>query len=386
MLYYRFRSPSELSFKELLYSEIYFASTEECNDPFDSRSFYEFGADQERWRSLFELSLGKIAVTYPSAASCAAAEVVKKGSLTFDEVMSMNFAEVLRVATNNGDPFLLEVVTASLARIFELYKPASNYFVSFSKRSDEPLMWSHYAGRHEGYCLVFRSVDGALHQNPLAKKTFIRRNTPNSFSPSISHGISDLFQFRDIEYKNTVEHLNAFDLFPQSVAMKSLSEEERIRLVAKQEEQYFQKHESWGYEEESRITLRAPMPWLLGDRFEYAPQERLFQYEPSQLVGVILGARMSKSNKDRISQIVEERSEHIDKHTSYKRIMFDFLLQEAKLSMRHRRLEITPLQFVGAVNSVKPDDEKFDLTYERWKAGGGIEFDGNKSTRVWIPD
>lgn len=386
MLYYRYRSPSELSFKELLYSEIFFSSTEECNDPFDSKTFYEFQPDQQRWEKLFELALGNLAKLIPDAAANAATKMVKRGTITLDEAMSMDFASHLRIATKIDDPFFLSAASASIMRLFELYKPESNYFVSFSRRCDEPLMWSHYAGRHEGYCLIFRSVGGALYQNALALKTSARREAPKSFSPFISRAIPDRFKFCNVEYKETVEHLNAFDRFPETVAMKVLSDTEAVELTLKQNAQYFQKHESWSYEEETRITLRAPEPWLFQDRFEYSHQERLFQYEPSQLVGIILGARMSESHKKRILQILEERDDRISGHTSYKRILFDFLLQEANLSTRHRQLDIAPLQFIGRVNTAKPGEPKFDSAFERWKTGCGIEIDGNRATSVQILD
>ena len=39
MLYYRYRSGSELSIKELIYDELYFASQAECNDPYEGKIF-----------------------------------------------------------------------------------------------------------------------------------------------------------------------------------------------------------------------------------------------------------------------------------------------------------------------------------------------------------
>ncbi len=56
MLYYRFRTFSELTLKELLYNEMYFASPEECNDPFDSKTFYTFPSDKYRWSKLILLA------------------------------------------------------------------------------------------------------------------------------------------------------------------------------------------------------------------------------------------------------------------------------------------------------------------------------------------
>ena len=384
MLYYRYRPVSEMSFKELLYSEIYFTTTEECNDPCDSKSFYEFSADNERWVNLFELAVGNLNQLFPDISTQLAESLCRRCPITFDEAMSLDYWEILDQETKICDPFLKNVVIQNITRIYELYKPESRYFASFSKESTEPLMWAHYGSRHEGYCLIFRSINGFLLQNPSASKTSVCRKTPNSFSPTISNSIPDKFAFRDIEYENTVSHLNAFDLFPQSIAMKSLSEGERITLCTKQESQYFVKHSSWSYEKEARVTLRAPLSWLFGERIDYSNQERLFHYEPSQLVGVIFGARMPHSNRARIIEIITERSDRISRQTNYKRILFDFLLQEARLSSRHRSIDINPIGFLGNGGTCKPNEKEFELKLERWNRGEGIEIDGNRATRVTV--
>ena len=60
MHYYRFRSSGELAIKELMYDEIYFTSTNKCNDPFDGKAFLSFEADIDRWRHLLELAWSKL--------------------------------------------------------------------------------------------------------------------------------------------------------------------------------------------------------------------------------------------------------------------------------------------------------------------------------------
>ena len=56
MLYYRYRPFSELSLKELMYDELFFASAEECNDPHECWDFLAFPADYDKWRRLLELA------------------------------------------------------------------------------------------------------------------------------------------------------------------------------------------------------------------------------------------------------------------------------------------------------------------------------------------
>ena len=55
MLYYRYRPFSELSLKELMYDELFFASAEECNDPHECWDFLAFPADYDKWHRLLEI-------------------------------------------------------------------------------------------------------------------------------------------------------------------------------------------------------------------------------------------------------------------------------------------------------------------------------------------
>ena len=57
MFYYRYRSGSELSVKELIYDELYFASREECNDPYEGKTFATFSADKDLWNNLINEAL-----------------------------------------------------------------------------------------------------------------------------------------------------------------------------------------------------------------------------------------------------------------------------------------------------------------------------------------
>ena len=55
MLYYRYRSGNELTMKELIYDEMFFAAAEECNDPYEGRFFAEFPKDEEKWKKLIDV-------------------------------------------------------------------------------------------------------------------------------------------------------------------------------------------------------------------------------------------------------------------------------------------------------------------------------------------
>jgi hypothetical protein len=369
-----------------MYDELFFASTSECNDPFDGKSFYEFSSDTDSWIRLLQFGLGKQCDQYHKCVSKIAAEFSSSCPLTFDEASSFDFVTLFLRATDNSNWLFATAAANAIQRVFQLYKPPTRYFASFSRVCDEPLMWSHYATRHEGFCLVFRSLEGALRQHPQAIKKSMRRTTPEGIASSMSFHIPERFLFQDVSYVPAVEHLSAFKLFPESVSGPVSSEEERNQIASAQAKQFLQKHHSWSYESESRLMLTTPTPWLFGDRFEYSVQERLFHFEPTQLVGIILGARIREDHKNRLFQILDERIERLARQTSYKRIIFDFLIQEARLSSRHREIKIDPVKMLGLTGPVVPGDAKFNPMYSQWVEGWGIEFDGGSARRVQILD
>ena len=57
MFYYRYRSGSELAIKELIYDELYFASREECNDPYEGKTFAAFSKNEALWSNLINEAL-----------------------------------------------------------------------------------------------------------------------------------------------------------------------------------------------------------------------------------------------------------------------------------------------------------------------------------------
>lgn len=384
MLYYRFRSPIEINFKELLYDEIYFVSTDECNDPFDSKTYYEFGRDVEKWSKLLNRAVGNLNGMKPNVVDKVAKSISDVSPITFNDVLSTDFTPFFLKAMKDQESLLATEASYRVNSLLRMYKPTSSYFVSFSKVNDEPLMWSHYAARHEGFCLIFRAVDGVLKQNPINAKTTIRRITPNGLAPSMGHGISESFNFLDVSYPTSTEPLCAFSRFPASVAGQPSSEEERVRMASEQENQYLHKHISWEYEAESRLTLKPPIPWLFGEHYDYTPQERLFHFEPTQLVGIIFGARMSQKNKNRIYEILAERQNRISRSVNYKRVIFDFLLFESTLSTHQREIEIIPHRILQLSECIEGTDPKFDQRYKQWSEGWGMELDGNKCSRVQV--
>ncbi len=383
MHYFRYRPYSEMALKELMYSEMFFSSPEECNDPFDSKTFYVFGANKEKWTKVIELASQRIKfLVPPQLLNQLSDHICKQCPLSFDEATKKDF--FIEFSTSDANTKLIVGYLAKIIQeLLKVYLPSTRYFVSFSGTNDEPLMWSHYADKHKGFCLVFKSIDGALNLSPNYKKDSIRRQTQNGIANEMSFGLPESFKFGNIDYKADVEFLDAFSHMPAYVSADVISEEERLKLVAEQESHYLQKGQSWFYENESRLILPPPPSWLFGEHIEYTKQERLFHYEPSQLVGIIYGARMTVEDKNRIREILKERKNYIDRVANYKRIMFWFLEFEAKLSPNQRKVEIEPLNILS-YKAIPLEDENFERLYSEWKDGVGHEVENSSSKWVKV--
>lgn len=383
MHYYRFRPYSELSLKELLYSEMYFASPEECNDPFDSKTFYRFPNDFQKWMRLLQLVTEQTKIQLDQKYLILLAEhICKKCPLSSEKIVQESlFKDFIHPELNNFA--ILEAIYRSACRIVQLYQASVPQFVSFSKVNNEFLMWSHYADSHKGYCLIFKAIDGRLFQSHIHRKRSIHRKTPLGFASDMSYELPKSFPFVDIAYKSEVEHLNAFLYMPVYVTGDANSEEERLSIIDQQQSHCSQKGLGWQYEKESRLILHPPPSWLFGENVYYSRQERLFHYEPSQLVGIIYGAQMSQDNRNRIHELLQERKDWIDLNNHYKRTVFRFIEFEARLSSNQRDVDIHPLS-IDLSTKFYPADKDFGRLYKEWKEGIGFEREGNKSTRIKV--
>lgn len=166
MFYFRFRPLTELSLKELMYNEMYFASTEECNDPFDSKAFYTFDKDIERWVNYILLALSNVVPRPPITGEQLQAYtefLCEKCPLTFSDLIEEDILSDYPVESVE-DKFIIGILRKSIPKIAELYKPSQRYFVSFTKDPEEPLMWAHYANKHYGFCLIFKTINGTIKQ------------------------------------------------------------------------------------------------------------------------------------------------------------------------------------------------------------------------------
>lgn len=387
MHYYRYRPASEISFKELLYDELYFCSPAECNDPFDSKAYYQFSEDIESWKRLVTFALGQTRNRPENSSDVdAIASVFARCSpFSFEDVMKREFFDSVseHLPLNENRVSIFNAVYA-VSLVIQRYRPSSANFVSFSRANNEVLMWSHYAANHAGFCLIFKSIDGKLSQCPVRARKSVSRSTPGGFAPQMSLGLPLDFPFEKVEYMPTVETLDAFKRFPSFVVGKELPEEERLKLAREQSEQLFHKHLGWSYEKEWRLSLKQPEAWLFGDHYDFSPNERLMHYEPTQLVGLIYGCRTTEANKGRLSEIVTERMDRIASSTDYPRTIFDFAIHQAELAPNAREVTIKPLEIVGLGAPLKADDADFPRKYSDWSEGRALRFAGGGCSKVKV--
>jgi len=379
MHYYRFRSDSELSFKELIYNEIYFSSPEECNDPFDSKTFYEFPHDTERWRRLLDQSLHIQDKDFKDwLLNELVAHILKLPVMTLEKLMNESFLNLPPLNTKMQQKTLIDI-EKSIRTMVGNYIPEKRFFACFSKNCTESLMWSHYASSHRGYCLIFQSIEGKLQIGSARKRRSISRLTPKSFAQQMSYTLPESFGFIDIDYKATVEPLNAFKCLTAYIYGES-SGENMDTLREEQNSHYQQKAIEWYYEQESRVILTPPPAYLFGEHIDYTNHERLFYYQPTQLVGIVFGAKMPQKQKDRLREIIYEK-----KQANYllekPYINFDFVIHEAHLTSNQRTLTIEPIELLSAT-TYRPGDEHFERLYQRWKEGEGLYFEGSSARKI----
>lgn len=385
MLYYRYRSGSELAIKELIYDELYFASREECNDPYEGKTFAVLEKDQQLWNNLIRLALKFYANDVTEyLIKRIIAFYVDRAPMYFDEFVNTPEEEFLCIGKDALEKRVLKNMLESIKQFALVYMPSEQYFASFSRTDDNFLMWSHYANNHRGFCLVFRSIEGKIQQSRTWKRTQLSYITPNSFSPKMSFALPDAFEIRDIEYVETPEYLNGFMCFPAAVAKGKYTQSEMEEFQVKQSKTYWQKHTVWDYEKESRLVLSSGISWLAGERLSIPAHQRLFHYESTQLVGIVVGARTSKEQRQRIEQIVAEKVDRWYVNSEGERIISNFVLFEEHLSETNRNVEIVPYKIYGSVKPIEKNDKDFDRLYNNWQEGWALKFVGNGAEKIQL--
>jgi hypothetical protein len=387
MLYYRYRPSGELSLKELRYNEIYFSSVKESNDPYDGKVFLSYRFDKDKWKRILEMAWKNLLVggTLSSLVNSLSEHLEKNCPNSFEETINYDYCSVLLDNNSSLDFLTAYHLDILIKQFIDIYRPEARYTVSFSKKKDNTLMWSHYASKHKGFCLIFKDIKGFLYQDREHQKLSIRRKTPKSAVSNLSSlEIEEGFLFEDVEYCSNNKMIDASRFMPHNILRKHFkNEEERINFVTENDKECLKKHSCWEYEKESRLLLYEPMPWFFGEHFELTKEERLLHYQPTQLVGIILGALMEPEIKERVREIIHVLRERITK-TTITGPLFDFVLFEASISDKHRDLEIKPKEIFIETTPFSNNDPQFPSQYKKWKNGEAIVFDGKGGSRKQV--
>ena len=384
MRYFRFRPRGELYIKELLYSELYFASVEESNDPYDSKVFLSYDFDQPKWQRLLEAAwrgLGDKELLSPITKPLSE-QIASDRPCTFEDVMSYSFIEKLKRIDKQIDDIVAIRLSETLKYYIDLYRNPDSYFVAFSRKNNDTLMWSHYASRHYGYCLIFKAIENSLAMDMTLSGKGIRRDTPRGIGPSTSSPLPTKFLFENIQYCKDIEPIDASRFMPAYISgnVTFSSESERLKYIDENQRKCLEKHSCWEYENESRLVLREPFPWLFGQHNPLTKQERLFHYDFSQLVGIIIGAKMDKDESERIIEIIRAKRESLwPQSTTVKRI-FDFVVFNASISDKSRDVIISPRLIMTGASEVTKNDKSFTTLLSDWERGKALVIDGNRST------
>ncbi len=387
-LYYRYRPLSELSIKELMYDEMYFTSTEESNDPYEGMVFFQFDKSEDKWRRLVDFAWRDIAknTNVDKYKNVLIPYLVEKAPLTFAELKKITFSELIH-EIKDINLFLFDILIKLFKECILTYEPDKQYFVSFSKTADNYLMWSHYANNHNGYCLIFRTIDESINQSSIMRRTSIHRDTLNSVSPRMTNSIHDKFKMNEVIYNSKETTIDAFSCFTPYVYGRDIDDEqERIKYWKDRKKPYLEKNSCWEYEQECRLLLSSPMAWLFGNNIEYSKHERLLHYDSTQLVGIILGSKMQQEDKNRIKAIVREKTDNwydFDINKTNRQI-FNFVLFDAVLSLKHRKIDIIPREIYSGIGVCKAGDENFTKQYNEWEKGYCLEFVDGHAHKKYI--
>lgn len=369
---YRYLSPSVLSQKGLLYDEWYFASREELNDPIDMQSKFEFPENSnDTWFRI----LNTLSGNSPSAI-IAANYLSSICPISYEELVDQFDLHTECIIENffNANTFdltefkYLNHLVGKLKALLSLHVPSAGYSVSLSTSNNEMLMWSHYAASHSGYCLIYRPIDGYLHQCPNKCKSSL------SVSRGHTNKIGDKFKVETIRYNNKLDPIDAFTLLPGcNTGYKFDSKEQKLNFHSNVQKQLLTKNECWAYEKESRLLLPQPSKWISGQP-SYSSYKRLFHYDFNQVVGIIFGALMKEHEKSAIKEILNEKlQERIKSSDEGKRTyIFDFLYQQAEICSSSRGVKILDQELISMGSLLESGSPNYDKRLKDWKEFKGF--------------
>lgn len=369
MLYYRFRTMSTLAFKELLYDELYFSYPHELNDPLDGMVTFEFGEDFPKWKRLLDYAWKDIEIdTTPIAECFAKNSPVSLSKLTSDDSLLQSLIiQSIDKRKSNLVPILVHMLKIYLLR----FVPTEGCSVSLSKSFDNTLMWSHYTGKHEGYCIIFRSINNEIRQCQKRTKKSI------AVGAYLAIGMPENFKIRDINYKYSRGSIDTFSLYPWGVYGRVFTDEERIQYHENRPDVYLTKSICWEYEKESRLYI--PPASVMISKTHLSSIDRIFHYDSSQIAGVIYGMRMTEDNKKLIRDILLRKSSERSISPRDDAYLFDIATFEAHFDDNKHNISIIPTEIFADGRVIDKSDPKFDEKLVSWTSGEALHIQRTES-------
>ena len=235
---YKYRPLSELLFKELKYSELYFSSYFELNDPLDLSARLNFkpvNRDQLRYLVYF-LIKNSINFSFLNGSKTEKKYIQEMVKLANDEETKNKICDYLYDCLKKLDlefipqniieqkieevsgvfqvEFRLSDFKDELQRITKVFFESS-YVSCFSETYSDFLMWSHYASKHTGVCLEF----SLKHKNQFPYIKFTERKIDQKkflekYSEWEIEGGSFWDKISKIEYHETPPTISFYDFSP----------------------------------------------------------------------------------------------------------------------------------------------------------------------------
>lgn len=312
-IFYRYRPLNPLTLKELLYGELYLSSLDELNDPYDTNINFTFPPHKEVYSRFlnhyFKIHFldTNILYMYTKVSFSKAVEFLTKQTNTYPELVyifdSTEFKNILfYIFRHISSISTYELVDAYCDYLkYELHKALGKftYICSFSKVATEPIVWSHYGDQHKGFCIEFKTINGYLLKNP---------NTQYIFGTNHYQ-----YKLKKILYKNKINPINAFYSFSKYINGSESASYNHKDYWKIYEESILTKSKKWAYEKEYRICISTLDQYkVTSDGSIKIPSAfRIFNYDQSQISGIILGSRVTENQTHELISTVRKIKDNL---------------------------------------------------------------------------
>lgn len=224
---YKYQPVTEYSLKNLKEKKLWFSRPDSFNDPFDCGiNFTIVDVTEENLQSLFFRMLKLMADKNKFRAKYAIGDRINN-------------------QFRNDAVEMARMVTKSLVS-------KKNFGVTcFSENNNNILMWSHYSGSHQGFCLEFDT------------------------------------HFAPFKSENTLLRVNYCEVYP-SLSINKIPHE----LPSIPQTIYGIKSHHWSYEKEWRLFLHQG--------------NQSYSFDPSALTGVYFGCKMKETDKHELTKILAD--------------------------------------------------------------------------------